>query len=125
MLSCPGMTTQPAPNVTHADVERIVRRDFGAERAAEVLALLEGYGPERWHRHPERVRLACLKLAHGELDRLRAQIENAQYDYRDVIGAAEYPGYMKRMFHIEKLPEEERQEIIDGDWRQYQDWLNR
>jgi hypothetical protein len=114
---------QPSPDVTPADVERIVRRDFGDERAAEVLVLLEAYGPERWHRMPDRVRVACLKLARGDFEKLRSQIDAAQYDYRDVLGAAEYPGYMKRMFRIEKLPEAEQQRIIDEDWRQYQEWF--
>jgi hypothetical protein len=37
------MTTQPTPTVTGADVERIVRRDFPADRAVEVLAMLDEY----------------------------------------------------------------------------------
>ena len=35
--------TQPTPTVTAADVERIVRRDVPADRAAEVLAMLDEY----------------------------------------------------------------------------------
>ena len=65
--------TQPTPNVTDADVERVVRRDFPAERVDEVLAT----------------------------------------------------GYTKKWFHIDKLPEDEKQRIIDADWKQYQDWLER
>src|SRR5512134_3389788 len=48
-----------------------VRRDFGADRVAEVLATLGEYGAERWQREPHRVRLAVLKLAGGSLARLR------------------------------------------------------
>src|SRR5262245_36909978 len=119
------MITQPTPTVTGADVERIVRRDFPPERAAEALAMLEEYGTDDWQREPHRVRLAALKLAGGDLTRLRYEIEGAKCDYRDVLGPAEYPGYTKRMFHIEKLSEDEQQRIIDADWRQYQDWLTR
>jgi len=54
---------QPTPTVTAADVERIVRRDFPAERTAEVLAMLDEYGTEEWQRETHRVRLAALKLA--------------------------------------------------------------
>lgn len=40
------MTTQPTPTVTDADVERIVQRDFPADRTVEVLAMLDEYGKE-------------------------------------------------------------------------------
>jgi hypothetical protein len=119
------MTMQPTPTVTGADVERIVRRDFPADRAVEVLAMLDEYGKETWHAEPHRVRLAALKLAAGDLTRLRYEIESAKRDYRDVLSPAEYPGYTKRMFRIGELAQDEQQRIIDADWRQYQDWLTR
>jgi hypothetical protein len=119
------MTTQPHPNVTGADVERIVRRDYPADRVVEVLAMLDEYGKEDWQREPHRVRLAALKLAAGDIKRLRYEIEGAKRDYRDVLGPAEYPGYTKRMFRIAELAQDEQQRIIDADWRQYQDWLTR
>lgn len=87
--------------------------------------MLDEYGTEDWHRERDRVRLAVLKLAAGDMERLRYQVEGAKMDYRDVLGPAEYPGYGKRWFHIEKLSPEERQRIIEADWKQYQDWLTR
>jgi hypothetical protein len=39
--------------------------------------------------------------------------------------SSEYPGYGKKMFRIDKATEEERQQVIDADWKQYQDWLTR
>jgi len=119
------MTAQPIPNVTGADVERIVRRDFPADRAMEVLAMLEEYGKESWQREPHRVRLAALKLAAGDLQRLRDEVDAAKSDYREVLAPAEYPDYTKRMFRIEELPQDEQQRIIDADWKQYQSWLTR
>jgi hypothetical protein len=119
------MSTQPTPTVTAADVERIVRRDFPADRTAEVLAMLEEYGTEEWQRETHRVRLAVLKLAAGDLGRLRYELEGAKRDYRDVLGPAEYPGYTRRMFRIDKLPQEEQERIIDADWKQYEEWLTR
>jgi hypothetical protein len=56
------MTTQPTPDVTGVDVERVVRRDFPADRVAEVLVMLNEYGTEAWQREPHRVHLAVLKL---------------------------------------------------------------
>ena len=119
------MTTQPHPTVTGADVERIVRRDFPADRTVEVLSMLDEYGREDWQSEHHRVRLAVLKLAAGDIMRLRYQIEAAKRDYRDVLGPAEYPGYTKRMFRIGRLAQDDQQRIIDADWRQYQEWLTR
>ena len=36
----------------------------------------------------DRIRLAVLKLSNGNLDTLRRQIENAHFDWRDVLVAA-------------------------------------
>lgn len=66
-----------------------------------------------------------MKLAAGNLDGLRQYIEWAKSDDRDVLGPAEYSRYTKKMFRIDKLPAEERQRIIDADWKQYQDWFTR
>ena len=117
--------TQPTPQVSLADVERFVRRDFPGEAVADVLTALEEYGTEDFHREKERVRLAVLKLASGSREKLRYEIEGAKCDYRDVLGPAEYPGYTKKMFRIDRLPEEEQKRLIDADWKQYQDWLTR
>ena len=87
--------------------------------------MLDEYGKESWQREVHRVRLAVLKLAAGDIVRLRHEIEGAKRDYRDVLGPAEYPGYGKRMFRIDKLAPEEQKRIIEADWRQYQEWLTR
>ena len=117
--------TQPTPTVTAADVDRIVRRDFPADRVDEVHARLIDYGSEEWHPEIDRVRLAVLKLAAGNLEELRMHLGIAKIDFRDVLSAAEYPLYTKKWFHIDKLPPDERQQIIDADWKQYQAWLTR
>jgi hypothetical protein len=57
----PARQPQPHPTVTRGDVERIVRRDFPADREPEILAMLNEYGTEDWHREPDRVHLAILK----------------------------------------------------------------
>jgi len=119
------MRTQAIPSITRADVERVARRDFPAERVSEVLALLDQYGAEAWQREPDRVRLAALKLAAGSFEQLRYQVESAKRDYRDVLAPAEYPSYTQRMFRIAELPQNEQERIIESDWKQYQDWLTR
>lgn len=87
--------------------------------------MLDGYGTDDGDREADRVHLAVLKLAAGSIERLRSEVENAKSDYRDVLGGAEYPGYMKRLLRIQKLSSDERQRIIEADWKQYQDWLSR
>jgi hypothetical protein len=117
--------TQPHPEVTSVDVERIVRRDFPAERVDEVLATLNEFGTKDWHRELDRVRMATLKLAAGNLEDLRGHVAAANMDYRDVLAEAQYPLYTKHWFHIKELPADEQQRIIDADWKQYQDWYTR
>jgi hypothetical protein len=120
-----GGERQPAAEVTSQDVDRVVRRDFPADRVDEVLAALGEYGAEEWHREADRVRVAVLKLAAGSVEQLRFHLESAKMDYRDVLGPAEYPGYSRRLFRIDKLPADERQRIIDADWKQFQEWFER
>lgn len=120
-----SMTAQPTPTVTSVDVDRIVHRDFPADRVPDALALLDEYGSETWQREIHRVRLAALKLATGSIERLRYEIEGAKCDYRDVLAAAEYPGYFTRVSGPGGLPADDEQRIIDADWEQYQDWFTR
>ena len=116
---------QPTPNVSEADVERIVRRDFPSADHAAVLAILSEYGTDDWEPERDRVRLATLKLANGSLDELRDHIATAKQDYRDVLAAAEYPLAFKRWPRWDPTPPEERQRIYDSDCEQYQRWLMR
>lgn len=116
--------TQPVPEVTDADVARIVRRDFSPDLQAEVLAALATYGAKSWHREPVRVRLALLKLANGSPDKLRQNLATADTDYRDVLSYAEYPGYFTRIGPSDRDPAA-RQQAIDRDWAQYRRWLER
>jgi hypothetical protein len=84
--------------------------------------MLREYGTEEWHREPTRVQLAALKVANGNVQRLRACIDSAK---RDALAAAEYPAYCKIGFRVRELPAEERRRIIDGDWQQYDEWLKK
>jgi hypothetical protein len=116
---------QPTPNATRADVERIVRRDFPPEQFQAVVAILDEYGREEFHIEIDRVHLAVLKLSAGSMDALRRHIEWAKCDWRDVLGPAEYPGYSKKMFRIDRLTDEEQRKIIERDWKQYETWLSK
>jgi hypothetical protein len=115
------MADQPTPEVTDADVERIVRRDFPAADVDRILTL----AAEVDVRERPRVVLACLKLAAGNVEKLIGHFNEASGYYREILGEAEYPLAIKRWFHIDRLTEEERQQIYDADWAQYQAWFRR
>jgi hypothetical protein len=119
---------QPHPEVTSQDVERIVRRDFPDAQFADVMAMLKEYSSQ-WEGGTLRVQAAALKLANGNLDSLKMQVTSANRDYRDVIVAAEYPGYWKAKNNVrdfsKALSKKERQQIIGDDWNQYQSWLRK
>jgi len=112
---------QPTPSVSEEDVLRIVRRDYAATAVDEIMALIV---PVQVREKP-RVVLACLKVANGDLDRLRRELADASGYYREIVSEAEYPLATKRWSRIESLPEEEIRAIYDEDWRQYSEWLAR
>lgn len=120
------MQPQPIPNVTSNDVERIVRRDYSEAQYDSVMAVLKTYEQSiSGRRERPRVQLAALKLANGEVEALRTYVNAAIQDFRDVVGPAEYPEYSKKAaFRVQKPPASEVQEIIDSDWKQYEDWLH-
>lgn len=119
-----GLMNQPVPKVTSKHVERIVNRDFPAEQVAEVMVFLDEYGKEKFEVDVDRVRLAVLKLANGNLEMVRKRIQDAKGDYRDVLSWAEYPTYSKNICSY-KLPEDQKQQIYSDDWQQYLTWANK
>jgi hypothetical protein len=102
----------------------VVKRDFPTSQFPAVIAALNEYGRESWHREPARVRLAVLKLAQGNLKSLRAALKTAKEDFRDVLAYAEYPAYFQDVSPSDADPAKRRR-AIDADWQQYRDWLER
>ena len=113
--------SQPTPSVTDQDVDRIVRRDYRATAVEDVFALIAQVDV----REKPRVVLACLKIAAGNLSKLRGELANASGWYREILAEAEYPLATKRWSRIESLPEDDVRAIYDKDWRQYCEWLER
>ena len=115
---------QPVPQVMPADIERVARRDF-SQAASDAIAILAEYGPEQWHREPDRVRLAALKLAEGSLQKLRMAIDRAKRDYREVLAPAEYPKFTQHGVRKGRSSSLERQQLYSDDWQQYERWLRK
>ena len=61
---------------------------------ADVLAIVSGYGTETWHREAERVRRDIVIISRGSLEKLKATLELATNDYRDVLIGEEIDPWM-------------------------------
>jgi len=109
---------QPVARYSPADLPRVVARDFAGQEAV-VERILAGYpGGKGTGDGGLRVRMACLKLARGDLGRLERLVTVARGDFRDVLSAAEYPAYMRAGSR------EKHDEAICADWQQLQAWLH-
>lgn len=115
---------QPAYRPQPGDIDRKLETLFpdvsDRRRAVEIL---ERYGAESHHREIDRVRLATLRLAGGDLGALATQVESANIDYRDVLAAAEYPEFRLLPPGLDPSSDE-YQRAVDSDYRQYLDWVN-
>lgn len=109
------------PEVDEKDVQRVVYRDFPPDQYTNVLELIEGSEV----RGTPRVVLACLKVADGNMQELKAQLEDAIGYYREIICKAEYPNYTRKATRMDRLPENEQRAIIELDKSQYLAWLNK
>jgi hypothetical protein len=116
--------TQPAAKVSASDVERLLVRDFPPQEVSVARRALAEYGTKDWHREPERVRAAAMKLAAGSIERLREVLQTADQDFRDVVTEAEYPRYIREIGPKDK-DEAKRQAIVEDDWRQYREWFDK
>jgi len=109
-----------------------INQTFAPQDRREVMDLLVNecgrnlpFKAEATSRSLDQIRLAVIKLANGNLDELRRQVQAAKRDWRDVIGAAETPEAMSMGFvAFDNLDAETRTGIAARDREQYQDWLN-
>jgi len=89
----------------------------------EVQQDLARYGTAGHEREAVRVRIAILKLAGTDKSRVRYFVNLAKLDYRDILGPAEYPAQMRSPTW--RLPESEKQPLIQQDLEQYEKWLRK
>ena len=71
-----------------------------------------------------RISAAILKLANRELNELDSLIDKANFDFRDIIAAVEYPRNSQRMFD-ERTTKEQLETEYQNDWDDYSTWLNK
>ncbi len=100
-----------------------IRQVFPERKAADILALLDRYGVEDYHREKARVQLAILKLCdETEGADLDEYVETARADYRDVLAWAESP-HLMRNTRCEDA--QEREKLSAQDEAQYRAWLDK
>lgn len=85
--------------------------------------ILSAYGEQDFHREPPRVKVAILKLAGSDLEKVRYYTEEACADFRDVLSWAEYPNQSGKRTLKKKDPEK-YQALVNKGLAQYQAWLN-
>jgi predicted Rossmann fold nucleotide-binding protein DprA/Smf involved in DNA uptake len=71
-----------------------VRRYYALEQVREVMAVLAQYGTQEWHRETRRVKRDAVIVSRGNLEALKAAIQLADTDYRDVLVGEEVDPWM-------------------------------
>ena len=98
------MPSQPVPNVSDDDVNRIAIRDFGADKLQHVLSIVGQFGKQTWNQPSPRVWLAILKLANGDLERLTEEKKLRlmtiatswpQLNTRDILARSDFQAFLK------------------------------
>jgi hypothetical protein len=115
------------PQVNEEDCRRIIERDFPIEQRERVYELLKSHTAKHWTDTGKyRIYLSILKLADGSLTEVTLRIAIGETDFRDVVGPAEYPRFWRIGFvGAEKLSDEQRKQLIEDDWQEYQQWLHK
>ena len=112
---------QPIPKITESILEKIIERDFKAS-STEVKSKLEKVESET-ESGKNRISLAILKLANGNLEDVEKYIEVSNVDFRDIIFQAEYPRCSELGFEAIENPEIRK--VYLEDWEEYTKWLNK
>lgn len=114
---------QKVPSVDVNDIQRIIRRDYSSFAPNVIEDILGEYKSEG-DLGRCRIYAAILKLASGDIKRLKELVERANYDYRDIIAQSEYPNFSKSVLNL-RLSPLEKEKLITEDWEQYWTWFNK
>jgi hypothetical protein len=114
---------QPAYRPQPGDLERKLADCFPDEglRVAARAQVMR-YGRQTWHHEVDRVRLAILKIAAGDLLAIDKTVALAEEDFRAVLTKAEYPAYSQLGPGIDSTSRT-AQAAIAADKAQYRKWI--
>jgi hypothetical protein len=76
--------------VSEEDVINRVKKEYPPEDVDEVLTILGEYGRDEYESSPEFMRLAILRLANRNKQKLSGLVKTTKWDYRDVLGGVQY-----------------------------------
>jgi len=114
---------QKVPKISDNDINRIIKRDYPQSEFTRIESILKMYKSNS-EEGKNRIYAAILKLSEGNVELIKNFVEKANYDFRDIIALSEYPNYSRYAFD-NNLTEQKRKQLIDDDWFQYENWLNR
>ncbi len=115
---------QPVYKPQRGDLERRLAAVFPDEAdRGRALELLMAYAEGDRDAGFDRVRIAALYNSHGSLEKLSANMELANIDYRDVIASAEYRSLME-LPHDTAPGSREYAQAIEDDAERYSAWLD-
>jgi len=85
-----------------------------------VLNELKNYGIEEYELEVDRVHLAIIKCADGNINKIGEFVEIAKHDYRDIIARSEYPNQFENGFTDDK----DLIKILEKkDKKQFYEWI--
>ena len=111
--------SQRTPEYTEADFERVLAREFPGGTTEAARGVLMSYGVDESHAWPLRVRMACMKLAAGDIEELRKYVQAACGDPRDVLAWGEYGNSWNAKGAAEL------REALKKDQKELKEWLLR
>ena len=111
---------QPIPSISDEELSYLIHREFpdNIELIRKKLSSIDSDS----HNGRNRISASVLKLAKSDLTKIDQIIDQANYDYRDTISAAEYPRMSKFGFEIFDQEEKIRKKIFLEDWLEYSNW---
>lgn len=114
----------PAAEISDELLRKLIRREFPKIfTRLKVKWLLNSISSDS-KAGKNRLSAAVLKLAQGDIAKLKLLVERCNYDFRDVVSEAEYPIYSS-YGGFGKVPEDKIKEVYAADWNQYSDWINK
>lgn len=114
--------TQQVAKISTDQLTKLILREFPND-IESVTTKLEQVNSDS-EAGQRRISAAILKLANRELDELDSLIEKANFDFRDIVAAAEYPRNSQHLFD-ERTTKEQLESEYQNDWDDYNVWLNK
>jgi hypothetical protein len=106
---------QFAPNVSDADVERILKREVPLDKQAEIREIVARLEV----REKRRVVVACLKNARRDMSKLKEPARRSAWLLSRNRQRGRIPQLREPPLHLDRLSERERQDIVEKDKQQY------